>query len=258
VIRDDAVRLGNGDFSIRPAPSGVAELDETAEALADTARRLDHSLTREREFSANASHQLRTPITAMRLAVETENITPRRDRTEILNESLQELDRVESTIETLLAVARDRPLRREPIDVASIVVSVRLRWERPLAKHGRLLRVVTSEQPSAHVSADVLGQILDVLMGNAVTHGTGEVVLTIEDDGSSLAVTISDQGSIGADRDHLFVRRDPGAGGYGVGLALARTVAEAEGGRLNLARSSPTTFRVVLPDLAMRPSSVPE
>jgi len=249
VIRDDAVRLGNGDFSIHPRPSGVGELDETAEALAETAQRLDSAMTRERQFSANASHQLRTPITAMRLAIESEMITPRADSTQVLEESLNELDRLESTIGTLLAVARDQPLRREPIDVASIVAGVRARWNATLVSAGRPLRVATGGHPSTHVSADVLNQILDVLIGNAATHGRGEVTLTFEDDASNLLVEVSDEGTLARNPSELFVRRDPAAGGNGVGLALARSLAEAEGGRLMLARSAPTTFRIVLPDL---------
>lgn len=249
VIRDDAVRLGNGDFSIHPSPSGVSELDETAEALAETARRLDNAMSREREFSANASHQLRTPITAMRLAIESEVMTPRADPSTVLNEALGEIDRLEATIETLLAVARDKPLHRQPIDVAMIVADITSRWNGPLAEAGRPLRVATMRQPSAHISADVLDQILVVLISNASAHGRGEVTIAFSEDGSNLMVDVGDEGSIDRDQSQLFVRRDPGADGFGVGLALARALAESEGGRLLLARSAPTMFRLVLPDL---------
>ena len=248
-IHDDAVRLGNGDFSIHPTPSGVTELDETADALAETARRLDSALMRERAFSSDASHQLRTPLTAMRLAIETEMITPRTRRTEVLHESLAELDRLETTIETLLAVARDRPLHREPLDVSLVAAGVRRRWNGALAARARGLHVATHGQPAAHVSRDVLDQILDVLLDNAVKHGEGEVAVTISDEASNLLVTVSDEGAIDPDRTAMFVRRDPAAGGHGVGLSLARSLAEAEGGRLALATSDPATFRLVLPDL---------
>jgi len=249
VIRDDAVRLGNGDFSIHPAPSGVTELDDTAEALAETARRLDNLVTREREFSANASHQLRTPITALRLALESELLDPRPDRGAVVHESLGELDRLETTIETLLAIARDRPLHREPIDVGSVVATIRSQWNGPLAERGRPLRISTSGHPSAHVSVEVLHQILDVLLSNALTHGDGEVVVAFGEDSANLIVDVGDRGAIGREPSEMFVRRDPSAAGNGVGLALARALAESEGGRLMLARLSPTNFRLVLPDL---------
>lgn len=246
-IRDDAVRLGNGDFSIRPVPSGVSELDDTADALADTATRLESSMRREREFSANASHRLRTPITAMRLEIETEMGTPRPDRNEVLRESITELDRLELTIETLLAVARDQPLHRTPIDPAELANAIRSRWNGPLAAEGRALRVSSPAHSSTTVSAEVVEQILDVLLDNAQQHGRGEVSVAIGVEGSTFRATVTDEGTIARDQSDLFTRRDPGAQGHGVGLALARALAEAEGGRLTVSTPSPTAFRLVLP-----------
>ena len=101
-IRDDAVRLGEGDFSIVPTPSGIDELDATAGALADTAARLDGVLQRERSFTADASHQLRTPLTSLRLVIETELQSPGTDPAPVLDEALGESDRLERTITTLL------------------------------------------------------------------------------------------------------------------------------------------------------------
>ena len=99
------------------------------------------------------------------------------------------------------------------------------------------------------MSADVLHQILDVTISNAEAHGEGEVTVVISGDESRVVITVSDEGAIDRNPADLFVHRDPGADGHGVGLALARALAEAEGGRLTLADPSPTTFRVVLPDL---------
>ena len=119
VIRDDAVRLGDGDFSIDPKRSGIGELDETAAALAETAGRLEAVLARERAFSADASHQLRTPLAALRLSIETEILDPRPDRLQVLEEALHEIDRLEGTMTTLLDVARDRPTSRGPVDLTA-------------------------------------------------------------------------------------------------------------------------------------------
>jgi signal transduction histidine kinase len=249
-IRDDAVRLGAGDFSISPSHSGISELDETSDALAETARRLDSVLQRERSFSADASHQLRTPITSIRLAVDTELVAPRLDSHDILHEILPELDRLESTIDTLLAVARDRPRSREPLDVDLFVGDLIERWRPRFAREGRQLAVRRVEHPRSHVSRNVLDQVLDVLVSNALTHGRGEVQgLVQEDEERHLVVTVADAGRIDRDLTSLFDRRDPSAGGHGVGLALARSLAEAEGGRLFLLEPAPATFRLILPDL---------
>jgi len=248
-IRDDAVRLGNGDFSVQPSTSGVAELDDTSAALAETAHRLEAAMMRERAFSANASHQLRTPLTAMRLVIESEVMIPRADPLAVHRESLAELDRLESTIDTLLSVARDRPLRRGLIDVATLSDQILSRWNGVLAASGRPFHLLAPAHLDAHASTDVLHQILDVLISNADVHGAGEVTVAISGVASSVVLTVTDEGAIDRHVSDLFVHRDPGAEGHGVGLAVARALAEAEGGRLTLACASPTTFRTVLPDL---------
>ncbi len=246
-IRDDAVRLGEGDFSIEPHRSGVAELDETAEALAETAGRLEAMLARERAFSADASHQLRTPLAALRLAIETEGLDPRPNRQAVLDEAIGEIDRLEVTVATLLDLARDRPLIRSRLDVAALTAGILRRWERPLASGGRSLRCDVRGLVEARVSRPVLEQILEVLIGNAADHGCGTITVSISMSGENLDVIVADEGSIGRDASQLFVRRDPEASGHGVGLYLARSLAEAEGGRLVVTDTSPTTFRLILP-----------
>ncbi len=248
-VRDDAVSLGYGDFAIAARYSGVAEIDETSHALADTASRLDAVLQRERTFSANASHQLRTPVTSMRLAVESELAVPRDDHQEVLHDVLADLDRLESTITTLLAVARDLPREYEPVDVHTVMASIRTRWEPVLARHHTTLSVTGQDQPKIRISTQVLDEILDVLIDNADRHGTGPVTVTFETiDTEHLVVTVADHGELTADPTTLFLRRPPGTERHGLGLALARSLAEAEGGRLVVAETAPTTFRLILPD----------
>jgi len=249
VIRDEAVHLGNGDFSIHPAPSGVSELDETADALIETARRLDATMRREREFTANSSHQLRTPLAALRLTLESEIMTPRQDHTTVLHESIEEVYRLEATIETMLAFARDRPLNRSALDVGATIASLQLRWSDQFEVLKRGFHVVAEADMSAHISEDVLAQILEVLIGNAMTHGRGTVSIVFLTQDLNLAVMVRDEGTVSRDPADLFVRRHPAASDNGVGLALARTLAEAEGGRLTLTETSPTTFLLLLPDL---------
>jgi signal transduction histidine kinase len=246
-IRDDAVRLGQGDFSIDPHRSGVTELDETADALAETADRLGTMLARERAFSADASHQLRTPLAALRLSIETELMDPRPDATAALHEAVSEIDRLENTVATLLDVARDRLPQRELLDVDDLLSDVRRRWQRPLQAADRSLRCSTSGRISARVSKAVIDQVLDILVSNALEHGAGPVSVSVTQVGGNLIVTISDGGRLERDIAELFTRRDPGAAGHGVGLALARSLAEAEGGRLVVGSTEPTTFLLVVP-----------
>lgn len=250
-LRDDAVRLGDGDFAVVPQHSGVTEIDETSSALAETAGRLDAMLTREREFSADASHQLRTPLAALRLSIETELMDPRPDGERVLGEALTQIDRLDETITTLLAAARDRPGPRDHLDVDGLLRSLHGRWDRRLAAVSRVLRSSADPGVDVRVSVSVLDQILDVLVGNALDHGVGAVDVAVRTSANGrLVVEVSDEGAVDRDPNVIFRRRDPAAAGHGVGLNLARSLAEAETGRLVLANASPTTFRLVLPDAA--------
>ncbi|WP_426571415.1 ATP-binding protein [Aquihabitans sp. McL0605] len=251
LIRDDAVRLGDGDFTIGERTSGVEEIDETSHALAHTASRLEAGLQRERTFSSNASHQLRTPITSMRLAIESELAVPSRDGAVVLRDVLHDLDRLETTIATLLAVARDLPRTYEPVEIDAIGARVRSRWGQASTDLHRPLNVTTMQRPAARVSVPVLDEIFDVLIDNALRHGAGPIDVKIGSaDADHLVATVADHGTAPPDATTWFSRRPPGAERHGLGLALARSLAEAEGGRLLVTHDESTTFQLLLPEHA--------
>jgi signal transduction histidine kinase len=93
-----------------------------------------------------------------------------------------------------------------------------------------------------------VGQVLDILLSNALRHGAGRVTATVSADERHARVDIADEGKGITDRDEqsVFVQRSD-SDGHGIGLALAHTLITTEGGTITLLRASPPVFRIELP-----------
>jgi signal transduction histidine kinase len=243
--------LGDGDFSARVRPAGIPEIDTVVAALNSTAARISDVVARERAFSADASHQLRTPLTALRLGLEIALDEPEQDLRAAVTEAITGTDRLQRTIEDLLALARDSARPAQPLALAALLDELTATWGPRLAEASRTLRVLVRPAiPVSGASPAAVRQILAVLVDNAVTHGRGAVRLTVRDAGHAVAVDVADEGvELTVPSAQLFARRAPSATGHGIGLALARRLAEAEGGRLRLSASSPPTFTLLVPAL---------
>lgn len=260
-----AHRLGEGDFTARTRVSGVPEIDSVGSALDTTGARIGDMLDRERAFSANASHQLRTPLTGLRLQLEAALEAPDADVRDAVRGGIATADRLERTIHELLALARGTRAAVGPLDLRALLTEAEHEWAPLLRARGRNLTIVSQGAPAPHASAAAVRQILGVLLDNAVTHGAGTVTLTARDAVGALAIDVADEGE-GIEEVELFPRRDDqtgedagrlpgsrdtGAGraghGHGIGLPLARNLAEAEGGRLWLSSPAPPVFTLLLP-----------
>ena len=233
--------LGEGDFGAKAARSGIAELDSAAAALDRTATRLGDLVDRERAFTANASHQLRTPLTALRLTLESALETPGLDLRASIAAAVKEADRLERTVDDLLGLARDVPRERGPVDVSTVVREVESRWHGPLAAAARPLRMdVERDVPTVVTSRAALVHVLEILLDNASRHGDGAVTVAVHRAGKGIAIDVGDEGpGIEGPPDHVFDRRSGSKDGHGIGLALARSLAEAEGGQLVVRRARP-------------------
>jgi signal transduction histidine kinase len=239
--------VGEGDFGATVAPCGIAEIDSVATTHNTTANRLGALLERERQFTANASHQLRTPLTGLQLSLEAARDQPNPS----LDEALALTARLQATIDDVLALHRTSPVPSSEIaSLGDLLDTVAARWHGSFAAGGRLLSYDCAPDVAGRALPPIrVGQILDVLLDNALRHGAGQVRLAALATGSATAISVTDEGAgIGEGIDDVF-RRGAGSG-HGIGLGLARDFAVALGGRLVLSSRTPPVFTLVLPDIA--------
>jgi heavy metal sensor kinase len=260
-----ARRIGAEDLTRRLASEDRDdELGRLAAVLNDMLARLERSFTAVRHFSADAAHELRTPLTILKGEIEVALRAapgPAESR-RVLESCQEEVDRLATLVEDLLFLARadagavDRPL--EPLDLGAVIDDVAPALETLAERAGVALRVIHPENVIVRGSAPMLFRLLFNLADNAIKYaGAGrraEVALGINDGNAVLDVCDDGPGISPADQAHIFdrfYRADPARtrGGAGLGLALARSIAQVHGGRITV-ESTPgkgTRFRVLLP-----------
>ena len=230
----DAQALGSGDFSIRARSIGVREADAASRALEATARRLGDVLDRERAFSAHVSHQLRTPLTGLLLGLEAGLFGG--DPHAVIRTALERGEHLQEIIDDLVRLSRGNAGDRGMLDVPALLDEVRSR--------AGVTVDVQEGLPEVRASLAAVRQIVHVLVDNAITHGKPPVTVSAVDIGTGFAIEVSDAGPGIPDGFDVFRAQ---ANGHGIGLALARSLAEAEGGRLVVRRPSPPVFSLLLP-----------
>lgn len=241
-LSDAATELGAGDFSVRPPVSGVAEIDRTGDALVATARRLCEQVERERSFAAQASHQLRTPLTRLRLELEAGLAGGESGLGAAARDALVTADHLSQTIDDVLALAREPHGPDVELDVEELLAECRARWQGILAAQDRPLRVVVDSPPYASASRVAVRQVLEVLLDNAYRHGSGTVTVTARESGGAVAIDVADRGST----DVTWPAGDSAPGR--LGLPMARSLAASQSGRLLLSSdSSGTRFTLLVP-----------
>ncbi|HEX3959533.1 MAG TPA: HAMP domain-containing sensor histidine kinase [Trebonia sp.] len=252
-LAEAAGRLGTGDPRPVGRRYGVTEIDQVADGLDSAARRVTHLLTADRELAIDVSHQLRTPLTALSMRLE-EMIASAGDPEVVREEAtaaLAQAERLADVVSQLLSPARRVGAASVTLhDVDKVVAQQMTEWEPAFRRAGRKMVLTGDAGLAAYFTPGGLAQVIATLLDNALMHGAGTVTIRRSQSARSVVIEVADEGhGVPADLvSRIFERSVSGRPeGTGLGLALARTMAAADGGRIVLARRRPPVFAVFLP-----------
>ncbi|MEU6280788.1 ATP-binding protein [Streptomyces sp. NPDC047028] len=249
-LAETAERLGSGDPRPRHKRYGVPELDRVADVLDSSAERIGRMLTAERRLAADASHQLRTPLTALSMRLEEITLTDDPDTVkEEANVALTQVERLTDVVERLLTNARDpRTGSAVTFDLDEVIQQQLAEWRPAYRSSGRAVVSSGKRHLQAVGTPGAVAQVLAALIENSLMHGGGTVALRTRVTGNQAVVEVTDEGpGVPADLGaRIFERTISGRNSTGIGLAVARDLAEADGGRLELLQAQPPVFGLFL------------
>ena len=238
-----ARRFEAGDLEARAEPAGATEQKEVAAAFNDMAERLGVVLAAQREFVANASHQLRTPLTGLRLRIESARLKSGPEAAAELGAAEREVERLARLLTSLLTLARkgDKPAAPRPVSLAQAAERAHERWVATAEEDGRELELVGNGDATIAASEEDLAILLDNLIENALRYSPTRVAVDWGRDGSEAWLAVLDEGpglQAGEETQlfERFARGSAGSGrsGTGLGLAIVQTLAHRWRGEASL------------------------
>ncbi len=249
-VADRAARLGAGDFRSAPRRHGIPELDRVSDVLDTSAAALSELVQRERELVGDVSHQLRSRLTALQLRLDELATHPDPDARREATAALEQTEKLSAVLDELLEAARAaRAAGAELMDLREGLTAVADEWRPALRAAGRALKVRAARRPAGAGHARPHPGGGRRAGGQRPPHGGGTVTLTAR-------AADEQPGRRGRRRrrrvpeelvPHVFDRGVSGGSSTGLGLALARALVEADGGRLELSRVRPALFTIFLP-----------
>jgi two-component system OmpR family sensor kinase len=253
-----AARVGRGDLASRAVvPAGPREPRALAQAFNDMAIKLERLVEAQRRFVADASHQLRTPLTALRLRLE--NLQPEagHDRDEDLDGAIAESWRLSRLVDGLLTLARAEGANSAPelVEVTGVVAERRAAWSDLADERKVELRADLHESLPAMITPGRLDQVLDNLLANALEASPPGGCISIAGfrSADSIELHVVDQGPglSALDRERAFDRFWRGVSnrnsqGGGLGLAIAHQLVLADGGSIELRPGAGSGLDVVV------------
>jgi signal transduction histidine kinase len=250
-----ARRIAGGDLGARVPEAGPPEVQALARDLNAMTDRLSDLVRANREFAANASHQLRTPLTALRLTLEEAADGP--DPRGEARSALREADRLGEIVQSLLALGADPEPGSEPVAVADVARALADR-----SPKGPTITVVG--EGIALADPERVVQVLGNLLENALRFARSRVRVEVISSGERTLVRVGDDGPgvPPMDRARAFDRfsrgQEPRGPGSGLGLAVAKELARADGASISLGDSDlgGASFEVDYPASTRAPVAV--
>jgi signal transduction histidine kinase len=243
-----AERLGAGESRFLPLDSGIGELDRISDVLSRSANQVTRNLASERDFAADASHQLRTPLTALLMRLDeiasTDDLAVVQEEAQVAIDQVERLSRV---VDDPMSRSRVSDPTRPSVSLDAVLASLQREWQPAFASSKRSMRIHGERGLRVRATPVALAQILSTLVENALAHGRGTVDIAARRAGPSIVIELGDEGE-GVDTSiapHIF-ERSVSSSGSGLGLTLARDLAEDNGGRLELVSTQPAVFAVFL------------
>jgi signal transduction histidine kinase len=258
-VAERAARLAEGDFRPDSRRHGIPELDRVSDVLDSATVEISQRLQREHALVADVSHQLRSRLTAVRLRLDELSGHPDPDVVHEAEEAMAQVDRLTVAVDDLVRSSRNSgSAGREPVSVVGELATVVADWQGPYKEAGRVLRLRGEPRLTSSSTGSRLREAVSVLIDNSLQHGAGTCTVSVRlasgpagrgsENDARVCVEVSDEGEGVSDElaPHIFDRGFSGAGSTGVGLALARALVEADGGRLELQRRRPALFALFL------------
>jgi signal transduction histidine kinase len=251
-LADHADALGCGDFTPSSQVSGIGEIDAIARVLDRSAAQLGTLVALQRDLASDAAHQLRTPLTGIGLRLEEIARIGDPETSAEADAALGQVERLNNVITSLLARARGDAQEPTSFDLTELVREETAAWSRVLHQHRRTLVLDLVRDTVVRARKDHIVGIMTSLLDNALSHGSGQVLLRLRREANDVVLAVRDDGAGVPEelRPHVFTRSVSGGHGTGIGLALAHSLAIGEGGSLDLSPTSPAELILRLPAAA--------
>lgn len=247
-IRDQVVAIRDGGGALPRTMVGLADVDAVAGDVARLAGELAQERARDRDFAADASHQLRTPLTALLMRLEeigqTDDLGVVRDEAAV---AVTQVERLTGVIDTMRTRSKGEKAQLPEISLDSVLAGLQREYQPAFTAAHRTMRVEGPPGLAVRAAPMDLAQILQILIENSLDHGAGRVEIEMRSSGGSVVIEVSDEGEgvPAAIAPHIF-ERSVTSHGSGLGLGLARQLAERNGGRLELVSAQPAVFAAFL------------